>query len=88
MKEISDARGLPGDKTLTSSHVIVLFVGKYGHRLYVWDWTEHVVKQTIELGPGTIPLEIRFLHDPNQTQGFVGNALASNIFRFFKNEVR
>ena len=45
------------------------------------------MKQRIDLGPGTIPLEIRFLHDPEQAQGFVGNALSSNIFRFYKNKV-
>lgn len=60
--------------------------GKYGQHLNVWDWTTHELKQRIDLGPGAIPLEIRFLHDPEQAQGFVGNALASNIFRFYKNQ--
>ena len=34
-----------------------------------------------------IPLELRFLHDPNATEGFVAAALSSNIIRFFKNKV-
>ncbi|XP_064387810.1 methanethiol oxidase-like [Halichondria panicea] len=61
--------------------------GKYGHSLHVWDWTEHKVIQTIDLGDeGLIPLELRFLHDPTATQGYVGAALSSNIIRFYKNE--
>lgn len=61
--------------------------GKYGSHLYVWDWNERTIKQTIDLGMGTIPLEIRFMHDPDQTQGFVGCALNSTVVRFFQNEV-
>jgi selenium-binding protein 1 len=53
----------------------------------VWDWTTHEKVQTIDLGVGTIPLEIRFLHDPNEAQGFVGCALSSTIVRFFKKPV-
>lgn len=34
-----------------------------------------------------IPLELRFLHNPDETQGYVGAALSSNIFRFCKTEV-
>ena len=64
-----------------------VFVGKYGSRLFVWDWTARTLQQTIDLGVGTIPLEIRFLHDPNQPQGFTGCALSSTIVRFFRNEV-
>ncbi|XP_065841960.1 methanethiol oxidase-like [Oscarella lobularis] len=61
--------------------------GKYGKSLHVWDWKERKVIQDIDLGDeGIMPLELRFLHDPNQTQGFVGVALSSNIFRFFKSE--
>ena len=62
--------------------------GKYGSRLNVWDWTTRTIQQTIDVGAGSIPLEIRFLHDPNQAQGFVGCALSSKVVRFFKNEVR
>ena len=41
--------------------------------------------QTIDLGPdGLIPLEIRFLHDPDQPQGFLGAALSSNIHRIYR----
>ena len=53
----------------------------------MWDWKTKTLEQTLDLGAGTIPLEIRFLHDPNEAQGFVGCALGSTIVRFFKNEV-
>ena len=62
--------------------------GKYGRHLHVWDWKEHKVIQDIDLGEeGLIPLELRFLHDPNETQGYVGAALSSNVFRFYRTEV-
>ena len=59
---------------------------KYGHSLHVWDWTTREHIQTIDLGnEGLMPLEIRFLHNPDIGEGFVGCALSSNVFRFFKN---
>uniref|UniRef100_A0A8C4Q0N9 Methanethiol oxidase n=2 Tax=Eptatretus burgeri TaxID=7764 RepID=A0A8C4Q0N9_EPTBU len=61
--------------------------GHYGQRLHVWDWQRHVRTQTIDLGAeGAIPLEIRFLHDPSAAEGFVGCALSSNVFRFYRTE--
>ena len=73
----------------TSIHNLLwIFLGLYGSRLHVWDWTKRTLKQTIDLGVGTIPLEIRFLHNPDQPQGFTGCALSSTIVRFFQNEVR
>uniref|UniRef100_A0A8C4RW80 Methanethiol oxidase n=1 Tax=Erpetoichthys calabaricus TaxID=27687 RepID=A0A8C4RW80_ERPCA len=59
--------------------------GNYGKCLHVWDWTTHSRIQTLDLGEeGAIPLEVRFLHNPDATEGFVGCALNSNVFRFFK----
>jgi len=61
--------------------------GHYGRHLYVWNWKEREVIQTIDLGEeGLIPLELRFLHDPTKSEGFVGAALSSNIFRFYKED--
>ncbi|KAL5469066.1 hypothetical protein EMCRGX_G030258 [Ephydatia muelleri] len=62
--------------------------GRYGHTLHVWDWEKHVPIQDIDLGTGDgmLPLEVRFLHDPDEAQGYVGVSLSSNVFRFFKNE--
>ena len=62
--------------------------GKYGKFLHVWDWTERKVIQDIDLGnEGLIPLELRFLHEPTATEGYVGAALSSNIIYFYKKEV-
>jgi len=80
------------DKNCTFSARIVLNIllslGKYGSHLHVWDWTSRTIQQTIDLGVGTIPLEIRFLHNPEEPQGFTGCALSSTIVRFFKNQVK
>ncbi len=66
----------------------ISYPGKYGRSLHVWDWQGHKSTQTIDLGEdGLIPLELRFLHNPDETQGYVGAALSSNIIRFFKKEV-
>lgn len=62
--------------------------GHYGSSLHIWDWTTHEKLQTLDLGPeGAIPLEVRFLHDPDATEGFVGCALSSSVFRFYKTPV-
>ncbi|XP_072139561.1 methanethiol oxidase [Mobula birostris] len=61
--------------------------GHYGHSLHVWDWNKHTRIQTIDLGKdGSIPLEIRFLHEPSAAEGLVGCALSSCVFRFYKTE--
>jgi len=61
--------------------------GKYGRQLHVWNWEQKEVIQTIDLGDdGWIPLELRFFHNPDRAEGFVGAALSSNILRFFKGE--
>lgn len=58
--------------------------GRYGSRLYVWDWAKRTIVQTMDLGQGSIPLEVRFLHDPDAAEGFVGCALSSEIVRFWR----
>ncbi|SFC29632.1 selenium-binding protein 1 [Halobiforma haloterrestris] len=61
--------------------------GNYGQRLHFWDWEDGTVEQTIDLGEeGLIPLEVRFLHTPESTHGFVGAALSSNVFHFWRDE--
>jgi len=45
--------------------------------------------QRIDLGTdGQIPLEVRFLHDPNESEGYVGCALSSSVFHIYKDNVR
>ncbi|KAG7169116.1 Methanethiol oxidase-like, partial [Homarus americanus] len=56
--------------------------GNYGSHINVYSWSSHRLLQSIDLGlEGIMPLEIRFLHNPLATQGFVGCALYANVFR-------
>jgi methanethiol oxidase len=57
--------------------------GRYGHRLHFWNLGERSLQQTIDLGEsGLIPLEVRWLHDPEAESGFVGAALSSTIWHW------
>nr|XP_050863710.1 methanethiol oxidase isoform X2 [Vespula vulgaris] len=57
----------------------------YGRSLNIYSWSERTLKQTICLGDdGITPLEIRFLHDPKAAEGYVGCAVSSSIYRFYK----
>ncbi len=59
--------------------------GKYGRHLHFWDWTERRIVQSVDLGEsGRIPLEVRFHHDPTSTHGFVGAALSSTVWHWFR----
>src|SRR5215211_7562595 len=59
--------------------------GRYGSRLHFWNLSERRVEQTVELGEtGLIPLEIRWLHDPDTDEGFVGAALSSTMWHFHR----
>jgi methanethiol oxidase len=60
--------------------------GRYGRRIHFWNLEQHTLEQTLDLGEqGLVPLEIRWLHDPDSEQGFVGAALSSVIWRFHRN---
>jgi selenium-binding protein 1 len=57
--------------------------GRYGHSIHFWDLDRRVVTQSIDLGDtGMIPLEIRWLHNPDSESGYVGAALSSTMWRF------
>ncbi|KAM6967973.1 methanethiol oxidase [Aplochiton taeniatus] len=59
--------------------------GLYGRSIHVWDWTTHKRLQSLDLGEeGAIPLEVRFLHNPAATEGYVGCALNGAVFRFYR----
>ena len=59
--------------------------GLYSQRLNVWDWQDQKLVQRIDLGEeGLVPLEVRFLHDPEKADAFVGAALSSNMFHFHR----
>jgi selenium-binding protein 1 len=66
-----------------------VLAGKYGHSLHFWDLEAKNVVQTIDLGQeGLIPLEVRWLHDPEADEGFVGAALSSAMFRWSREHGR
>lgn len=58
--------------------------GRYGRRIHFWDWKERRLIHSADLGDGSIPLEIRFAHDPDKAYGYVGAALSSSIWRFVR----
>uniref|UniRef100_A0A8C4Z4A2 Methanethiol oxidase n=2 Tax=Gadus morhua TaxID=8049 RepID=A0A8C4Z4A2_GADMO len=59
--------------------------GLYGTSIHVWDWSSHEKLQSIDLGmEGAVPLEVRFLHEPSAAEGYVGCALGSTVYRFFR----
>ncbi|XP_017769093.1 PREDICTED: selenium-binding protein 1-A-like [Nicrophorus vespilloides] len=67
------------------SHVID--PNAYGTSLNFYCWSKRELIQTIDLGPdGCAPLEVRFLHNPKECQGYVGCAVMSNVYRFYKKE--
>ncbi len=59
--------------------------GKYGHSIHFWNLEEKRVEQTIDLGEeGMIPLEVRWLHNPDAETGFVGAALSSALHQWYR----
>ena len=61
--------------------------GKYGQHVHFWDFKNKSIEQSVDLGAeGLIPLEARFLHDPDSSHGFVGAALSSNVFHYYKDD--
>jgi methanethiol oxidase len=59
--------------------------GKYGSRVYLWDWERREIAQTFELGEqGLVPLEVRFHHNPDSSHGFVGATLSSTMWHMHK----
>ena len=59
--------------------------GRYGSRLHFWNLAERRVEQTLELGDsGLLPFEVRWLHDPDADEGFVGAALSSTMWHFHR----
>src|ERR671937_468668 len=59
--------------------------GRYGRRLHFWNLAERRLEQTVDLGEnGLIPLEVRWLHNPDAEEGFVGAALSSTIWHWHR----
>jgi methanethiol oxidase len=59
--------------------------GRYGSKMHFWDLESRRLQQTLDLGEtGLIPLELRWLHDPDADEGFVGAALSSTMWHFHR----
>ncbi|XP_043464022.1 methanethiol oxidase [Leptopilina heterotoma] len=59
----------------------------YGQSLNIYSWKDQKLLQVLDLGKdGVAPLETRFLHEPTSCEGYVGCAVSSSVFRFFKND--
>ncbi|XP_057671548.1 methanethiol oxidase-like [Diorhabda carinulata] len=59
----------------------------YGRSLNFFSWSKRELIQTINLGEdGVAPLEVRFLHNPQEPQGYVGCAVKANVYRFYRKE--
>ena len=62
--------------------------GHYGSHLNIWNWETHELMKRLTLDKESlIPLEVRFLHDPDASEALIGCALSSTIVRVFKTEV-
>lgn len=56
---------------------------KYGSSIHFWSWKKRKLIKSIQLGDeGLMPLEVRFVHNPDRAEGFVGCAFSSSIFYF------
>jgi methanethiol oxidase len=59
--------------------------GRYGHRIHFWNLETRTREQTVDLGEkGFLPFEVRWLHDPDSEEGFVGAALSSVMWHFHR----
>ncbi|XP_023246608.1 selenium-binding protein 1-A-like [Copidosoma floridanum] len=59
----------------------------YGRSLNFYSWKDRTLQQVINLGKdGVAPLEVRFLHDPLSCEGYVGCAVNSMVYRFYKKD--
>jgi selenium-binding protein 1 len=57
--------------------------GRYGRRIHFWNLAERRLEDSLDLGEsGLVPLEVRFLHEPEAESGFVGATLSSTVFHF------
>ena len=59
--------------------------GRYGRHLHFWNLETQSLEQSVDLGAnGLVPLEVRWLHDPEAEEGFVGAALSSTMWRWHR----
>ena len=60
--------------------------GRYGSRLHFWNLgrAPRSSRRSTSARAGLLPLEVRWLHDPDADEGFVGAALSSTMWRFHR----
>ncbi|XP_066424087.1 methanethiol oxidase-like [Molothrus aeneus] len=58
--------------------------GVFGRRLNVWNLSCRSLTQCFDLGEDSLPMTVRFLHNPEAAEGYVSCALSGAIFRFYK----
>ncbi|NXY12164.1 SBP1 oxidase, partial [Pteruthius melanotis] len=58
--------------------------GVFGRRLNVWNLSCRSLSQCFDLGEDSLPLNVRFLHNPDAAEGYVACALSGAVFRFYK----
>uniref|UniRef100_A0A1L8DCK3 Methanethiol oxidase n=1 Tax=Nyssomyia neivai TaxID=330878 RepID=A0A1L8DCK3_9DIPT len=59
----------------------------YGTHLNFYRWSTRELIESVDLGKeGVTPLEVRFMHNPKRAEGYVGCAVYSKVFRFYKPE--
>ena len=64
-------------RTMTGFNPEDVAAGKYGQRIHFWDWKERkIARRSTSARTASIPLEVRFRHDPDSSHGFVGAALS------------
>ncbi|XP_063213643.1 methanethiol oxidase-like [Chroicocephalus ridibundus] len=60
--------------------------GVYGRRLNVWNLSCRSLIQCFDLGEDSLPLSVKFLHNPDAAEGYVSCALSGIVYRFYKCE--
>ncbi|KAI6200907.1 Selenium-binding protein 1 [Aphelenchoides besseyi] len=60
--------------------------GYYSRRINIWDWTTRKRIQSIELPgeEGSMGFEIRFLHDPDKNNCFMGTLYGGGLYHIYK----
>lgn len=62
-----------------------LTMGKYGQHVNFWDWKNEKLIKSFDLGnEGFMPFELRFLHNPLSSHGFICSPIGNSIWHWWK----
>lgn len=50
----------------------------------MWNLSCRTLTQCFDLGEDSLPLSVKFLHNPDAAEGYVSCALSGIIYRFYK----